>query len=353
MYPRVVVNKKSLRQNHKILLEEAARRGISVFVVTKVYTADLEIAKIAAECGAEFLADSRTENLKKLGSLNKKRVLLRLPQHSEIREVIDHSEISLNSEISTIKMLGRQAAAQDKTHGIILMVDLGDLREGMAPADIPEAARTVLNTEGLALEGIGVNLTCYGGVLPSKENMQQLADLAEQIETENNIKLNFVSGGNSSSISIMMDGDLPSKINNLRLGESLVRGRETAYLKDIPGMTDDCFTFEAEIIELKEKPSVPTGIIGFDAFGNKPEFNDRGMRLRAIVAVGKQDIKQDGLFSYDSGIKLIGGSSDHTIFDLTDAGRQYKVGDILKFKMDYGAILQAFTSGYVKKIYQD
>lgn len=350
-YPRIVVNRDRLLHNYKQMLEIASEQGISVFAVSKAYCALPEILKIVKESGVKYIADSRIENLEKIKDFGfEKKVLLRIPMPSEVDDVVRLADISLNSEILTLEKLNEAALRQNKKHGIMIMVDLGDLREGMTEDEAVEFAGKILEMEGLTLEGIGVNLTCYGGVIPSEQNLGRLTDTARRIEEKYSVKLNFVSGGNSSSVQLMMEGKMPKGINNVRLGESILRGLETAYTKQIPNMKANCFTIEAELIEIKEKDSVPTGDIGFDAFGRVPTFTDKGRMLRGLVAIGKQDVGQEGLIPVDEGIEYIGGSSDHTIFDLTNSKNNYKVGDILEFNLDYGAILGGFTSAYLNKV---
>jgi predicted amino acid racemase len=196
---------------------------------------------------------------------------------------------------------------------------------------------------------VGVNLTCYGGVLPSVENMTRLVEVAEAIEARYGLSLDIISGGNSSSLKLLASGKMPSRINHLRLGESVVLGFETAEGTRIPGTEGDAFTLAAEIVELQTKPSVPVGEIGRDAFGQVPVFEDRGMRRRAIVAAGRQDLRIDAMSPRDDKIIILGASSDHMILDVTDSSREWQVGDAVEFDLAYGALLAATTSPYVTK----
>lgn len=230
------------------------------------------------------------------------------------------------------------------------MIDLGDLREGVWYEDAVEFAGSIIELPGVKLVGVGTNLTCYGAVIPNSENLGLLTSLAKEIENKYNLKLDIISGGNSSSLHLIEKNEVPKGINQLRLGESIVLGNETAYGERIEGTYGDVFTYMAEIIELKEKPSVPIGEIGVDAFGEKPVFTDRGIRKRAVLASGRQDLKVDGIQPRDRDAIVIGASSDHLIIDVTDCGKEYQVGDIMEFDLEYGALLAAFTSEYVDKI---
>jgi predicted amino acid racemase len=347
MYPRVVVDLNKITENTRIIANKCKESGVDIMGVTKVFCGDPEITKAQIEGGIKYIADSRTENLAKLKDFDLPKVLLRLPMISRVDEVVKYADISLNSELETIKALNIAAMAIKARHKVILMVDLGDLREGILPAQVDDMVKEIIAMENIVLYGIGVNLTCYGGVIPSVTNIGQLAEIADYVEKTYNTKFEIISGGNSSSYHLVEKGELPKGINNLRMGEILVLGRETAYGDLVAGMHDDAFIFEAEIVELKEKDSIPTGDIGMDAFGNKPSFIDKGKRMRAILATGVQDVNADQLIPLDEKIEYLGSSSDHMIWDVTDSN--YRVGDIVQFKLEYGSILSLFTSEYIKK----
>ena len=92
------------------------------------------------------------------------------------------------------------------------------------------------------------------------------------------------------------------------------------------------------------------GCGGANAFGEHPTFESQGDQIRGICKIGRQDTVADGLTPRDGDIKIIGASSDHLIVDLTHA-REYRVGDVLEFTPDYGALLRAYTSAYVARGY--
>lgn len=351
MFPRIEINLCKLKKNTEKMVKLCRENNIQIAGVTKVFCAYPEAAAAMVEGGISLLADSRLENLKKLNELKTKKLLLRLPMPSQVEDVVRYADISLNSEISTLRLLGKSALAQHKTHEVILMVDVGDLREGIWPDEVDSFVGEASQIEGIVIKGFGTNLTCYGGVIPEEDNLGKLVNIAREMADKYKLDLEYISGGNSSSIYLLSQGRMPEGINNLRLGESIVLGRETAFGERIEGLNDDVFIIKGEIIELKEKPSVPIGNIGMDAFGNKPEFKDKGIIKRAIVAMGRQDIDPDGLKPLDEHISILGGSSDHTILDVTGCKKEYQVGDCVGFKVDYGCLLRAMTSPYVEKIF--
>lgn len=352
MYPRVLIDLDKFRTNVEVVKMKMDTSGIGIYGVTKVFCADPILADIYVGAGLEAIADSRIHNIKKLEKLNIKKVLLRIPMQTEINEVIRFADISLNSEISTIRLLNKEALRQEKVHEVLLMVDLGDLREGYFDEEqLFQATEEIRDMQGVKLLGIGTNLTCFGAVIPTVEHMERMVEIKERLEKRMGRNLDMISGGNSSSYYLVESQKLSKKINNLRIGEIFVCGKETAYGKRVSGTYDDVFILEAEIVELKKKPSLPIGEAGVDAFGNKPVYEDEGEMIRAICAIGKQDADIGGLVPLDEHIRMIGRSSDHMILDMTRSFHKYKVGDVLRFKLKYAGILSVMTSEYVEKKY--
>ena len=348
-YPRMEINTEKYRHNVRRMQAMLSRNGIDMMAVTKVFCAASPLVRVLNEESVGYLADSRLENLKDMHT-NAQKVLLRLPSPSRADDTVRYSDISLNSEWATIQKLDEAAKHLQKVHKVILMIDVGDLREGVYyKEDIKELTRKIEGLSNILLYGIGTNMTCYGGVLPTHETIMKLVGIVKEVEHFLGRKLSVVSGGNSSHLPFLESS--PSCINNLRIGEALVLGRETSYGHTLEGFYDDVFTLKAEIIELKEKPSLPEGDIGMNAFGKKTEFEDKGRRRRAIIALGKQDVDFSELVAKDKTLIVLGSSSDHIIVDVTDSENDYEVGDVLSFNLTYGSILSLMTSPYVVKHY--
>jgi len=351
MYPKLVIDLNKLNHNIKFLIDLMVKNNLSLTAVTKLFGADEMIVKLFESYEKiEYFADSRITNLKKVHHSKKEKILLRLPMHSEIADVITYADISFNSELSTIKLLNKEAARCGKVHKILLMFDVGDLREGFfEEADLMNAVAKITTLDNIKIIGIGTNLMCYGGIVPDEVNLTRLVEISNRIKETFNLELEMISGANSSAL-YLLNKTIPSGINNLRIGDAFFTG-ETSYGFKFPNTYDDIFTLQVEIIELKKKPSYPIGHIGIDAFGKVPSFTDKGERLKAILAVGRQDTESDGLIPVDKDIEILGASSDHLIIDVTDSENEYNVGDILKFKLHYSAVLKAFTSNYVTREY--
>ncbi|MET1013623.1 MAG: alanine racemase, partial [Paenisporosarcina sp.] len=256
--PRIEINLVKIAHNVEILLKLYGSKGIELMGVTKGVCGSPEIAKVLVGKGMQMLGDSKVKNLMRMhdAGINAEFVLLRSPALSEVERVIQTVDVSLNSELIVMKELSETALKHQTIHKVILMIEMGDLREGILPENLDEVVEEVLKMEGIELVGIGANFACFGGVKPSEEKMVQLSILASHIERKFSIPLPYVSGGNSANYSWFMQTEHTKRINNLRIGESILLGRETLYRQAIPNLFTDAFTFVAEVIESKIKPSV-------------------------------------------------------------------------------------------------
>ena len=343
-YPRVVIDLAKLRNNIDQIVGRCSAFGIEVAGVVKCVDGNVDVAKEFEAGGAGFICSSRLEHIKRLkeGGIKKPLMLIRVPMISEAERVIELCDVSLNSEIPVLGELDRAAQRAGKTHGIILMDDLGDLREGFWDLDqLIDAAIMVEAAPGLELLGIGTNLGCYGSVMATEDKLKELVADAEAVEEKIGRRLAYISGGATSSIPRILEGNMPERINMLRIGEGIIVARDLIelYGYEMGFMETDVSVLEAEVIEVKIKPSHPVGEIGYDAFGNKMVYEDRGMRKRALIGVGKVDFAFGGLEPRDKGVEILGGSSDHTILDIEQAERDLRVGDIVTIDIDYGALV--------------
>jgi len=353
MFPCLEINLRNIQENARKVVHFCRKRGIETVGVTKGVCADLNIVKAMLEGGIEVLGDSRIQNIIKLKEAypSTEVMLIRSPMLSEVEKVVEYTDYSLNTELAVVKKISETCEKLGRTHKVIVMVDVGDRREGLLPNEVILFIQKLLNLRRVEIVGIGSQLGCFGGVLPTFENQRILVDLAERIKKELHIDVPIISVGGSVILKLLEGGNLPGGINQIRSGEAILLGTSTTDSRIIPWLRQDTFTLKAEIIELKEKPSLPKGPIGKNAFGHTPQFTDRGIRKRAILAIGGQDVSIEGLIPLTDGIEILGGSSDHIIVDVTDSQAKLEVGDILEFRVNYEAMLRAMTSKYVNKKY--
>lgn len=358
-YPLLTVYQDRITRNAGAICRACAEKGISVAGVVKGACGVLPVIRAVAAGSVSQIASSRLDQLarSKAALPDMPTMLIRLPQISEAAETVAFCDYSLNSEEQTLRALSEAAVRAGVLHKVILMVELGDLREGVfsqeALLSLAELAEAL---PGLTLAGVGANLNCVYAVCPSEENMNRLVQAAEAVERLIGHPLEIVSGGSTTSIPMMLEGGLPEKINHLRVGEAILAGQDLPFFWhcQAEGAEGDALLLEAEIIECGVKPSAPWGRQQTNAFGElPPKAEDRGLRRRAILAMGRQDIGDPSqLICLEPGAKVIAASSDHLLVDVEDCPRVLKPGDILAFRMFYESMLFAFHSGYVTKEYR-
>lgn len=350
--PRLEVDLAKIQHNTRILVARLKKRGISVSGVTKATLGAPEIARTMLAAGVENLADSRIENIETMrhAGIQTPITLIRSPMLSQAKRVVRHANASLNTELDVVAALSDAAQKIGRTHDVVLMVELGDLREGIMPADLKAVVRRTLTFPNIALKGIGTNLACRSGVAPDAMNMGELSKLAEAMEGVFGQEFPLVSGGNSSNLDWALSGADIGRINNLRLGEAILLGCEPLYRQPIEGLCTDAIVLVAEVIESKIKPSQPWGAIAETAFGVATPSKNIGNISQAIFAIGHMDTDPVGL-TPPSGVKILGSSSDHLV---VDAGSQLlPIGTEIRFQLNYSALTRAMASPLVKKEMQN
>ena len=346
--PRLVVDLAKVEANTRHLVEQLRPRGISVTGVTKATLGSPEVGAAMLRGGARSLADSRIENLTRLAEgapASACRTLIRSPMISQVDQVVRHATTSLNTGLRVLDALDEAARRQRRTHQVVLMVELGDLREGIAPEDVIDLALTTRTRRRLRLAGLGTNLACQNGVVPDDRNMGELSRLVEEVEAATGEALAVVSGGNSANLPWALSTSAAGRINDLRIGEAILLGTEPLHRTVLPGLHDVAFRLVAEVIEAGVKPSQPWGALAQTAYGEMaPLRTGSGTARQAILALGRQDVLLEGLVP-PPGITILGMSSDHLVVDCGD--HRLAVGDELTFGLGYGALVQAMTSPFV------
>ena len=349
--PYVGIDLDKIEHNARIITGLCESRGIRVTGVTKGVCGHPGVARAMLRGGVADIGDSRLENIRRMqdGGVQTRFTLLRLPALSQVGEVVESVAMSLNSELATLERLSRAAQARRQVHAVIIMVDLGDLREGLMPEDVVPVMAEACKLPGIVVRGLGSNLNCFAGLVPTTDNMNQLVSLAGEVRQACAIPLDLVSGLNSGGLDLISAGAVPAGINHARIGEAILLGRETIRRKPWPDTHQDAFVLHAEVLELTNKPSRPTGVRGQDAFGEVPEFADRGETPRALLNLGWADVDVEGIAPLDPGMTILGASSGYLALDVSAMGGNLRVGDEVAFSLNYSALLAAMSSEYVEK----
>jgi predicted amino acid racemase len=358
MYPILEIDKKKLADNARAVTDKCGEAGIDVAGVVKVVGGDPICARVMYESGCKWVASSRIDQLERLRreTPDIPLLLVRVPMISEADALVRAADMSLNSDIEVLRAVDVAAGAAGVTHDVVLMIELGDLREGIWEESEYVATATEVENEltHLRLAGTGTNLGCYGSINPTTEKMEELIAATERIESAIGRRLDIISGGGTTSLPLVISGGMPERVNHLRVGEGIIicKDNEDLYGVKIEGTHRDVLTLKAEVIEVRVKPSHPIGEIAYDAFRNKPAYVDRGDRRRALLGVGKVDYGYlDQISPLTAGAELLGASSDHTILDVEDSDPGIHAGDILTFDTCYAAVVFLSMSPSVTKSY--
>lgn len=348
------LNKEKLKHNYQFLNELFKSNDIQWGVVSKLLCGNKIFLKELLSLGVEEVLDSRISNLKTIKSINPDviTVYIKPPARRVIKSLVKYADASFNTEFETIRLISEEAVRQDKIHKVIIMIEMGDLREGIMGDELIGFYDSIFELPNIEVSGIGTNLNCLSGVMPSHDKLIQLSLYEQLIEARFNKKIDWVTGGSSITIPLLRKKMVPKGINHFRVGETFFLGNDIVNHKPIRGMKSDVFKVYAEIIELSEKPKVPIGELGQNVAGESLEINESDYgktSCRAILDLGLLDIDTDHLFPTDKAIEFSGASSDMIVVDLGRNRKKYKVGDLLSFRSDYLGILNLMNSNYIDK----
>lgn len=350
----MTLDSRKLKSNYEYLDRLFKKNGIQWTVVTKMLCGNRLYLNEVLKLGVTQASDSRVSNLKAIKAINPaiETIYIKPPAKRAIPSVVKYADISMNTEIETIKLLSEEARRQNKIHKIIIMIELGELREGILGEHFIDFYANVFRLENIKVVGIGANLSCLYGVLPNQDKLIQLSLYEQLIEAKFNKQIPYVSGGSSVTIPLIFQKRLPKSINHFRVGETLFLGTDVYNDTTLKNMRPDVFRLYAEIIELSEKPMVPMGEMGTNVEGDEFSFDEKdiGQRtFRAIIDLGLLDVDEKHLKPVDENLSFVGASSDMLVIDLGDNNKNYRVGDLLEFRMDYMGTLRTINSRYIEK----
>ena len=222
-YPQLEIDLSLLQSNARAVISRCNAAGICVCGVIKGADGLPEIARALRAAGAAELGTSRLEQVAKCRAAGVAGpwLLIRIPGLTELPDVVALCDTSLQSEWATLMALEEECLRQNRTHRVIVMTDLGDLREGFWDKDelVDVCRRVEQDLPHVHLAGIGVNLSCYGSTKPTPDKMNELVALARRVEARIGRSLEVVSGGATSSFTLVHWGTMPGPGRRGRPGE--------------------------------------------------------------------------------------------------------------------------------------
>ena len=347
--------REKLKDNYQFLDTIFKSRNIQWGVVSKLLCGNEIYLKEIIALGVKEIHDSRVSNLRKIKSLDPsiQTVYIKPPAKRSIKNIVEFADVSFNTEIYTIQLLSEEAQRQNKVHKIIIMIEMGDLREGVMGEELIAFYGSILKMPNIEIRGIGTNLNCLSGIMPTQDKLIQLSLYKQLIEAKFNISIPWVSGGTSVAIPLMLKNARPMAVNHFRIGEALFFGKDLFTGETIEGMHNDVFKLYSEIIEITEKPDAPIGELGESGVGTSyiaSSSDDLGeTSLRAILDIGLLDMQPQYIESDDTDITIIDASSDMLVIDISNSKTAYKVGDLISFKIKYMGALYLLNSDYIEK----
>ncbi|MFY0481203.1 alanine/ornithine racemase family PLP-dependent enzyme [Flavobacterium sp. PLA-1-15] len=352
----IKLHRSKLQHNYKHLNTLFQSKNIEWGIVSKLLCGNKLFIQELINLGTKEIHDSRISNLKtiKLLAPEIQTVYIKPPAKQSIRRIVKYADVSFNTEIDTIKMLSEEAKRQNKNHKIIIMIEMGDLREGVMGEELIDFYGQVISLPNIEIRGIGTNLNCLSGVMPNQDKLIQLSLYKQLIEAKFNISIPWVSGGTSVAIPLILKNARPMAVNHFRIGEALYFGKDLFTGETMKDMESDVFQLFAEVIEITEKPNVPTGDLGENVAGNvfKSDENEDlgGSSLRAILDIGLLDMQPQYLAPEDKNITMVDASSDMLVIDISNSEKDYKIGDLISFKIQYMGALYLLNSDYIEKV---
>lgn len=350
----LTLHRTKLKENFEFLKELFDSQKISWGVVSKLLCGNRMYLQELINLGVREIHDSRISNLAMVKKIKPsvQTVYIKPVSKRNVGKMVEFADVSLNSELKTIHWISEEAVLQKKKHKIIIMVETGDLREGVMGEQLVEFYSQIFQLPNIEVIGLGTNLNCLNGVMPSTDKLIQLSLYKQIIELKFNKKIPWVSAGTSVTIPLMLTHQLPLGINHFRVGETLYFGLDLFEEKLIEGMQGDVFVLHTEIVEMQEKPMLPVGNLANNPQGETAEIDTElygQSSFRAILDIGLLDVDPKYLIPKDQGIEILGASSDMIIINLGKNLQNYKVGDSLTFDLKYMGALGLLNSDYVDK----
>lgn len=350
----IELNRTRLKHNFNYLNKLFREHDKEWAIVSKLLCGNELYIRELIDLGMKEICDARVSNLRVIKSISDKveTVYIKPPAKRSISSIVKYADASFNTEYETIKLLSKEAVKQKKTHKVIIMIELGDLREGVMGEDLMDFYASVFELPNISVTGIGTNLNCLHGVLPSEDKLIQLSLYKQLIEARFNRKIPWVTGGTSVIIPMLIRKQVPQAINHFRVGETLFFGNNLITGEPFKEMKQGVIKLFAEIIEITEKPKIPIGYLGENPSGETYEIDEEDFgkkSYRAILDIGLLDISTDYLTPLNKDLEVVGASSDMLVIELGESNTQYKVGDLLAFDIKYMGALRLLNSDYIEK----
>ncbi len=322
-------------------------RGLDLVGVTKGCLGEPRVGAAMLAGGAVALADTRDHNLRCLRGALPEAALHRiyLPPVCAPFELGDVTYISSPSGATAVAET--PALGSGRRRQVVIVVESGDLREGVPIEGLIALAEMVVHDPRLELVGVATNYACFkGGPAGIRESLGTVARAARALRAAG-MPVHRVSGGNSSVLALLRPDDpgesahhhagrgsseaegIPAEVTELRCGEALLLGQDALFHRPLPGCACAC-RLRAEVLEEYTKSP-----------------SSKGER-RLVLGLGSQDLGSGAVRFVEPGLRELGRSGDYLVVESGAGGPRAGIGGVIEMIPSYEALVAAWTSPYVE-----
>lgn len=346
----LTVNLSALRSNLVRVVQFCEARNLDLLLVTKVVQSRGSILSALGE-GTRRVADVHASNFEALDpQRHPVRAILR-PTFGDATTVARLATRVFVSDPRLARVLGeaREALVPGHPLEVILMVETGDLRDGIPWDDLPGVVRSLAAVPGLDLRGLGTNLGCLAGAVPDQASLTRMADHLNSVRRQTGHPLPEFSLGGTVFWDVLEKGPIPPEFTELRIGEAVFFGWNTSLGGPVRGLSPSVFRIDLEVLEAwdKQVSAVPEGPVGYNAFGSMTTQSLTGRRKRAVLDGGGNLVPLAALTPLDPGCILVGETHEYTVVDCQDSTRAVEPGGFLRFRPGYEAVARSFLSPFL------
>jgi len=360
----LVIDSHKIHENFKKLSDFLSKHNMKWTLISKVLAGNKSVLKkilTTPQLGnIHSIGDSRLSSLKNIKDINPNIITMYIkpPAIKYANEVVKYSDISFNTTFEAIQALNQEAKKLDKVHSVIIMIELGSLREGILRDNIVEFYSKIFKLPNIKVIGLGTNIGCMYGIEPTYDKLIQLSLYKQLLEAKFDVSLELVSGGSSITLPLIEQENIPSSVNHFRIGEAVFLGTSPASGEQFKDLNTDAFEYVANIIEMEKKKIKPEGKMSDANVGHTSEISyskDFNEIYRAVVDFGILDVDVKEIKPKDKKVKFLGTTSDMTVYSLGNniseksKTKKYNVGNSIKFNPSYMAVARLMSSKFVTK----
>ena len=323
-------------------------RRLTLLPVTKIFRSRIDLLQRLAHPALQRVADVHASNLASLDPRTiGERVQLR-PRFGDLAESVRAAtRVFLSDPLLARRLGAARVACGGGPLGVTLMLEGGDLRDGITWEDLPSVVRETAAVPGLVVEGLGVNLGCLAGAVPQYGLLERWGEQLRHLRRSTGQPLPHFSLGGTVFWDLLRDHEVPPEFTELRLGEALYFGWNTSLGKAVEGFESDVFALDLEVLESWVKQVLPTPEgVGYNAFGISSVQRLTGTRRRAVLDGGENLAPYRALVPEQAGVVLVGETHEYTVVDCHEAVG-VEPGSLLRFRPGYEAVARCFLSPYL------